>query len=277
MELILKYLSRWFVFGNLRRPIIPFKINLLYWKPIQGDNVGDLLSVVIYKQMLKRGGVKSEFSLCTKRIVSIGSVLSFVGSGQTTVWGTGLMNEHCVEALLNPYKHVRLDIRAVRGPLTQKCLEKTGFYSPHIYGDPAILMPTFYNPSVEQIKNKIIIIPHHSKFSKYVDQYPNVLNTYTSDWQNFIREIKSSEKVISSSLHGIILAESYGIPCVWLYDIPDSPFKYEDYYQSTGRTKYPCAESINVAFEMEGEINPMLSFMQKRLIRSFPYDLFNSR
>lgn len=58
MELILKYLSRWFVFGNLRRPIIPFKINLLYWKPIQGDNVGDLLSVVIYKQMLKRGGGK---------------------------------------------------------------------------------------------------------------------------------------------------------------------------------------------------------------------------
>ena len=51
-----KYISRWFMLGNLSRPIFPFTINLLYWKPSKADNVGDLLSLVIYKQMLKQGG-----------------------------------------------------------------------------------------------------------------------------------------------------------------------------------------------------------------------------
>lgn len=55
-ERIIKYMSRWFVFGNLSRPVIPFKVNLLYWKPSIGDNVGDFLSLVIYMQMLKTGG-----------------------------------------------------------------------------------------------------------------------------------------------------------------------------------------------------------------------------
>ena len=53
MERIAKYMSRWFVLGNLFRPIIPFTINLLYWKPAKGDNVGDLLSIIIYRPFCK--------------------------------------------------------------------------------------------------------------------------------------------------------------------------------------------------------------------------------
>ena len=271
-ERIVKYMSRWFVFGNLSRPVIPFTVNLLYWRPSTGDNVGDLLSLIIYRQMLKMGGVRCPFSVKTRRVVSIGSVLSFVGSGETTVWGTGLMNEKCISALLQ--KHAKLDVRAVRGPLTRKKLINAGYMCPEIYGDPAILLPRFYNPTVNKIKGKVVIIPHHSKLDKYTHRYDNVLDTYTNDWHRFVSEIKSAEKVISSSLHGIILAESYGIPCVWLNDIPDSPFKYEDYYQSTGRRVYPLANDIDEALTMQGEINSHVNKMQKELIGSFPYDLF---
>lgn len=56
MENFAQYMSRWFIFGNLLRPIVPFAANLLYWKPTSGDNVGDLLSLIIYKEMLKSGG-----------------------------------------------------------------------------------------------------------------------------------------------------------------------------------------------------------------------------
>lgn len=273
MERIAKYMSRWFVLGNLFRPIIPFTINLLYWKPAKGDNVGDLLSIIIYKQMLKSGGVKHSFSVKTKRVVAIGSVLSFVGSGKTTVWGTGLMNEKCVEVL--PIKNAKLDVRAIRGPKTRMCLIKAGYECPEVYGDPALLLPRFYNPTVSAIKGKVVIIPHHSRFEKYASLFDNVIDTYTSDWSRFVWEIKSAEKVISSSLHGIILAESYGVPCVWLNDIPDSSFKYEDYYQSTGRNTYPLANDIEDAMLMQGEINPCLNKMQKDLMDCFPYDLFD--
>ena len=274
-ERIVKYMSRWFVFGNLARPVIPFTVNLLYWKPSAGNNVGDLLSLIIYKQMLILGGgkVRKPFSFKTRRIVSIGSVLSFVGSGKTIVWGTGFMNEDCVSALLQ--KSAKLDVRAVRGPLTRNKLVSAGYICPEVYGDPAILLPLFYNPMVQKISGKVVIIPHHSKLGKYAHQYDNVLDTYTNDWHKFVLEIKSAEKVISSSLHGIILAESYGIPCVWLNDIPDSPFKYEDYYQSTGRCVYPLANDIDEALKMRGEINPFVKKMQKGLMDSFPYDLFN--
>lgn len=272
-ERVVRYMSRWFVLGNPSRPIKPFTVNLLYWKPSTGDNVGDLLSLIIYKQMLKTGGVKHPFSVKTRRVVAIGSVLSFVESGKTTVWGTGLMNEKCVEVL--PIKNAKLDVRAVRGPKTRKCLIKAGYICPEVYGDPAILLPVFYNPTVSTIKGKVVIIPHHSRFEKYASRFDNVLDTYTSDWRKFVLEIKSAEKVISSSLHGIILAESYGIPCVWLNDIPDSPFKYEDYYQSSGRDTYPLANDIEEAMTMQGEINPCFNKMQKDLMDCFPYDLFD--
>lgn len=274
MTKIVKYISRWFVLGNIFRPIIPFTVNLLYWKPSKTtDNVGDLLSLVVYKNMLKLGGMNHHpLTPNTKRIVSIGSVLSFVGSGHTTVWGTGLMNAECVTALTA--KNAKLDIRAVRGPKTRERLTHSGFICPSVFGDPAILLPCFYNPTIQKVAGKIVIILHHSKFEKYSTQYKNVLDTYTSDWQNFVREIKSAEKVISSSLHGIILAESYGVPCVWLNDIPDSSFKYEDYYQSTGRTNYPLANSIEEAMTIPGEINQSLQKMQAALRESFPYDLF---
>lgn len=263
-------MSRWFIFGQWQRPILPFRVNLLYWKPKKGDNVGDLLSLIVFNYIRK----KSRIVIKPRRLVMIGSVLSFVGGGKTTVWGTGLMNESCVQALLNPFKKVKLDIRAVRGPKTRDILLKSGFKCPKVYGDPAILMPLYYKPSIAQIKGKVVIIPHHSRLEKYKGLYDNVLDTYTDDWQGFINQILSAEKVISSSLHGIILAESYGIPCVMLNDIPDSRFKYDDYYLSTGRQDWPLASSIKEALFMDGKVNLKVKEMQDTLLKAFPYDIF---
>lgn len=257
-ERIIKYMSRWFVLGDLTRPIIPFKVNLLYWTSKGKDNVGDLLAKVLYKYLYHTSSIRIRG---TRRLALTGSILSFIGGGKTTVFGSGLMNEQCVSALTNPLKKVKLDIRAVRGPRTRKCLIEAGFDCPEVYGDPAILIPLFYKPQVEKVKGKVVIVPHFSKLEKYSQKYDNVLNTITNDWQGFICEIVSAEKVISSSLHGLILAESYGVPAVMLSDIPDCPFKYEDYYFSTGRKKWPIGSTIEECLELEGETNPNLKEM----------------
>lgn len=267
-----KYMSRFFIFGNLSRPIKPFRVNLLYWRPHKGDNVGDYLSKVVFRWCLNQFHLR-QFNFATKRICVIGSVLSFIGGGKTTVWGTGLMSSESVSALLNPLKKVKLDIRAVRGPKTRAVLLKNGIACPEIYGDPAILMPLIYHPIVDKIIGKILIIPHNSLLHKYSKNYSNVVDTYTSDYKWFIREILSSEKVISSSLHGLILAESYGVPAVFLNDYPGSRFKYDDYYESTGRHSFPIADSIEEALSMSGQTNKRIDIMQHELLNAFPIDI----
>ncbi|MCD8071286.1 MAG: polysaccharide pyruvyl transferase family protein [Akkermansiaceae bacterium] len=274
LEHIRKIASRWFIFGAPRRPIRPFTVNLLYWKPEGGgDNVGDLLSLIVCEWCLRYFGIRPRWGR-TRRLCAVGSVLSFIGGGETTIWGTGLMEKRAVEAMKDPRKKMKLDIRAVRGPLTRSVLRENGFDCPEVYGDPAILMPLVYKPEVKKVPGRTLIIPHHSRLGKYAARYDHVADTYTSDWKGFIDNIASSGKVISSSLHGIILAESYGIPCVFLDDYPGSRFKYDDYFRSTGRTSFPIAATPEEGMRLPGGANALLEHMQERLLSAFPRDLF---
>lgn len=97
----------------------------------------------------------------------------------------------------------------------------------------------------------------------------------TDDYMSAIDEICQYEKVISSSLHGIILAEAYGISAVFFRGLHKTvDFKYLDYYHSTGRTKIKVAENIDEALNMEPLPLPDLSSLLKGLLDSFPYDLW---
>lgn len=98
------FASRFFIFGSLKRPIIPFKVNLLYWRPKKGDNVGDYLSKVVFDWCIEHFNLCNAPTLKTKRLSVIGSVLSFIGGGKNTVWGTGILDSTAISAILNPAK-----------------------------------------------------------------------------------------------------------------------------------------------------------------------------
>lgn len=95
-----------------------------------------------------------------------------------------------------------------------------------------------------------------------------------TDWRVFIDEIIKGKLVISSSLHGIILAEAYGVPAILLYEKDMNLFKYKDYYHSTGRYDFPIAKSIEEALTMKPAPIPDMSVLQKNLLESFPADLW---
>ena len=57
-------------------------------------------------------------------------------------------------------------------------------------------------------------------------------------------DIFNTELILSSSLHGVILAEAYGIPAVLIRNENEPLFKYKDYYMGTGRDKVVFAKSI---------------------------------
>lgn len=255
------------------------RVNLNYWKLDSLNNVenlGDYLSVVVVKAMLEKENLSLASEINGKKhLYAVGSIL-MTGFQDCTVWGTGLLDdirngiEGNIAVLVNRMLR-KLDVRAVRGPKTRNFLRSIGIDCPEVYGDPAILMPLFYSPNISKIKTEYLVINHYSKASVY----GNMINLMTDDYKYVIDKIASSKLVITGSLHGLILAEAYGVPVILMNDREDfSLFKYEDYYQSTGRYQFPVAKSIEEALEMKPAQLPILDNLQKGLIKAFPYDLW---
>ncbi len=172
----------------------------------------------------------------------IGSTIASWPLTATVVWGAGLINDcQGLELLARPRR-----ILAVRGPLTRDWLLRQGADCPAVYGDPALLLPRFYQP-VPCGHWRIGLVPHYSD----VEKIPPALRRLAAgsamksiavrgyeDWRRGIDEITSCDLIVSSSLHGLIVAEAYGIPAVWVEfgpSIPGWDFKFRDFYASIGK------------------------------------------
>ena len=133
----------------------------------------------------------------------------------------------------------------MRGPQTRKFLLNQGFEVPEIYGDPALLLPTYYHPEIEK-HYKIGVIPHYNDFKKIEGFYKSdasilLINLMTNDVEKTTDEFLKCEKIVSSSLHGIIVAHAYGIPAVWQKfsnDVFGDDIKYQDYFESVSIPPY---------------------------------------
>lgn len=254
------------------RSIVPGKVNLHYWRRRSGeDNIGDYLSCVVVDFMKEYYDLNDDTTRKTKHLYAIGSILQ-AGRQNATVWGSGFLDP-LTHGLSKYMKYFRkLDIRIVRGPNTRKHLLELGYKCPEIYGDPAILMPLIYKGCCVDKTREYTVVKH------YTDETPSEysLNILTNDYKTFIDTILESKLVISSSLHGIILAEAYGVPAI-LYK-PDNAqttlFKFEDYYFSTNRFEFPVAKSIEEALTLTPCALPELSEIQNNLIKTFPKDLW---
>lgn len=259
------------------------------------ENIGDALAPIVVKYMLDRKNIDPDKPINkTKHLVTIGSIIGW-GLYDHTVWGSGILREFYIQNMRKRkriYK-IKYDIRAVRGPITRMILLALGEECPAIYGDPAILMPEIYVPDRTSVKYETSLILHHrtkinnteatdenkyqinlDEFEKLTGNHLNIISPKTNDYKLFIDEIVSSKLIISSSLHGIILAESYGIPSIFLnWGVADQQIKFLDWYLSTNRMPY-AARSLDEAVKMQHPKVPDLSYMKQQLISAFPYDLW---
>ena len=164
----------------------------------------------------------------------IGSILRHADD-KTVVWGAGFIEQDAICSVV-PKK-----ILAVRGPLTRQKLLDQGIECPEVFGDPILLLPRFYFPQVNK-KYKLGIIPHEidqdSEWLKNVND-PNVKIINIKQYGlGFVDEVLECEKIASSSLHGLIVADAYGIPSTWLEfsdKVIGKGFKFLDYFASVGR------------------------------------------
>ncbi len=255
-------------------------IPLYYWEARVGrdfSNFGDSLSEKIVERIVgHRIATTFNNSLLTdcgkRKLLALGSIIH-MAENNDVIWAAGINGHHPDNADTQCYRFITLDVRAVRGPLTRQFLLNMGINCPEIYGDPALLLPTLF-PEFKKSENPLkdyIITPHLSDEHLFRDN-PNMVSM-KEDWDVVIAKILDSKFVISTSLHGIIAAEAFGIPARYLKVSDNEPiYKYTDYYFGTQRYDFKFATTIEEALQMGGESPPRCDL--NALLQSFPYELF---
>ncbi len=245
---------------------------LYYWQQSKFVNFGDYLSLKLVERIVDRPvRVAKRWPKREKMLLGIGSILSFAAEGDV-IWGTGV-NGKLLKREYYTFKN--LDVRSVRGPLTRKFLrENFQIECPEIYGDPALLFPYFF-PEFQRSEDPsmdYLIIVHYSETGLFPRE-PHIVYS-TDPWEEVVQKILDSRFVISTSLHGVIIAESYGIPARYLRVTNHEPlFKYEDYYLGTQRPSFRYARSIEEALTMGGE--PPVQCDLEKLYNAFPFEFWN--
>lgn len=222
--------------------LISASINVDYNGNIIHSNWGDDLNYFFLKEISIKPIILTSETIFAKyfceNYLVIGSTITMFCNKNTVIWGAGLLNEDIFHNI------VFKNIRAVRGPLTQKILADAGGKCPTCYGDPALLLPLHYNATKNEKEYDIGIVPHYADIA-IVKQLKNMMNAHViltrgyENWHDFIDEILKCKCVVSSSLHGLIVAEAYGIPSLWIeIDKGESRnyFKYQDFYKSIGKS-----------------------------------------
>lgn len=236
--------------NNFKLLFNPVLINAFVFydgKNVKHENWGDDINYFFLKEISKKpiemfGRLSLAFRLNLKNYLVIGSTIDMLCRKNTEVWGAGIIDG------TKPLRCKPRKVYAVRGLLTRKVLLQQGVDCPEVYGDPALLVSKYYQPKVKKIY-KYGFIAHVSNLDKVrhllLDGKPIMdredvliidLSKYEK-WTDIPDQICSCENIISSSLHGLIIAESYKIPNVWIeFGAPliGGHFKFHDFFTSIG-------------------------------------------
>lgn len=246
---------------------------------LYGQNFGDYLSLVIVGEFLKRSGIfPIPVESGNNRLLALGSVMHFGETGDV-VWGTGVNGKVPMEK----YKFDNLDVRMVRGPLTREFLMQRGTSVPDdVYGDPALLLPKLFPKfKWKPISGRVSVLPNFNEFEQVSKLVPDNFHLISpiGYWKGIVKDILHSELVLTSSLHGLIISEVFGIPVRFVAPFGgETLFKYEDYLLGTGRSleKRPKSflEGIHTSMGV-GFAAPKVDM--ELMIERFPLDFFQQK
>jgi pyruvyltransferase len=216
--------------------IEPFPLR--WWKV--APNFGDLIGPYLINSIT--GRPVAYVPPNRKHMLSVGSIIEQANEN-SLVWGSGSFGDEPPNSLSKSAKYL-----AVRGPLTRNLLRYNGVKMPRVFGDPALLMPRYYQNLVP-VEHDIGFVVRWSD-NKWKTLPPlegvKIIDLNSDDVTNVLDQIFSCRKIITSSLHGLIIADAYEIPSAWI--ISNSPrgheFKFFDYFLSVEKIRTPLEQNF---------------------------------
>lgn len=274
------------------------RIKLVYWHT-NIDNYGDLLSPYIIQKLSGChivhknyfvGNWKSHIYNWVKEIshlnlsldcdylfpfesnvVGVGSII-FSGNKRSHIWGSGFMSqmEQCKYGIIHAVRGY-LSLEKIREQIAEGSCVK--FADKVAIGDPGLLLPLFISPSDK--KYRIGIVPHFSEIEYFEETYGDkyhVIDLRSADIEFVTNEITSCEYILSTSLHGIIVAHAYGVPALWCehtgLEEDTNGFKFHDYFSSIGIESYLPIREFDEVLKDESTIVAQFNIRRASILPS---------
>jgi hypothetical protein len=203
-------------------------------------NFGDALGAVICAAISQRPIAKYSFDSKYARIASVGTIMHNLCNGEIHVWGTGL------DVSRNPTSKTQLNyqippntdfrIHAVRGCFTRDALVERGLRPRPVFGDPGLFAGKVW-PQLYDVKKKyeLGVVLHLTELVQITPSSPpkpelirySVPEKYRKDIailttvadrslqgiESTVTRIAECRRIVSTSLHGLVIAEMLKIPC----------------------------------------------------------------
>ena len=195
-------------------------------------NVGDAIGSRIVESITgRRVCIVGEDPIAVPNLIGIGSIVHW-SDERSMLWGCGLIAGKL--AFRAP-----AEVLAVRGKLTREALTARGIGCGDVLGDVGWLLPELIAPS--RGVHPVGLVPHYvdrdAKFVAACRREGIPIVDVQASPERYVDQLTSCRRIVSSSLHGIVIAHAYGIAAAWVQisdRVHGDGFKFFDYYTSLG-------------------------------------------
>lgn len=208
------------------------------------------------------------------------------------IWGSGFLMDPGASDVV---KIRRTRVCAVRGKRSLEILRRTGFVRPEelgniALGDPGLLFPNLLNER-PPTQYDLGIVPHFRDYDEGLQLgrrfaafgvNVKVIDVMQDDPVNALREIAQCDKILSSSLHGLIVSDALQIPNRHIVfstlgqTVQEYLFKFDDYYSAFDENCLRPLEASDVISANNGVLSGQYNLSQKEQILSVQNRLLNS-
>ncbi len=154
-----------------------------------------------------------------------------------TIWGTGFIQDSMRRNLR------KARVISVRGVMSRR---HAGLPNDTSLGDPGVLAVDLLEDHSHEVVFPELIIPHYVDHEMQ-DRHLGVPKAdICGDPQEFLAMVSRAELVYTSSLHGLIAADSLGVPHIWEPSerVTGGAFKFNDYLSAFNYTIHPGVKRL---------------------------------
>jgi len=207
----------------------------LFWH-VGSPNFGDDINPYYFESVLQCT-VRLETDRSLPHILGAGSILN-KATLQSVVMGSGLL-EPLKKDLENTYH-----IYAVRGELSRAHVSTE---KDVLLGDPISMINLVVNPKNIPKVRTIGYVPHVTEYlaaKKALGGRYHIIDP-ANDPMGVVADIASCDRIISQSLHGLIVADAMNVPNIWMKPsskMTGGAFKFDDYFSTVDGNKVAVSD-----------------------------------